>query len=168
MRVACIGSREISKETAIIMTAAGALIAKRGDFVASGNALGSDAAYAHGANTINPRQVILYLPWSSYNEEQIVEGNRVTTKILPAWEVIARAYHPVFNDLPQGAQKMMIRNAGIVMRADKVIAYLNHGKKGGGGTGHGWRIAEALGLPRLDLAVPENQDLQKIKTFLYS
>jgi hypothetical protein len=45
----------------------------------------------------------------------------------------------------------MARNYGIIYKADKVIALLNHSKPGGGGTGQGVRIANFLNIPVLDL-----------------
>ena len=58
----------------------------------------------------------------------------------------------------------MARNYGIVHKADAVLAYLNHNKQGGGGTGHGWRIAEHLRIPRFDVASHPN--VTSINVFL--
>lgn len=154
-RIACIGSRDIPPKTEGLMEQIGEYIASRGWYIASGNALGSDAAYARGANRVDPSKVILYLPWRTYNEELIVRGNRYTFDIRPEWEDTAKEFHPAWNKLTQGVRKLMARNAGIISRADKVIAYLNHSKSSGGGTGHGWRISGSKGIPRLDLATKE-------------
>lgn len=151
IRVACIGSRETTPEIEAVMEKIGRMIVRRGGYISSGNALGADAAYARGANEIDPTHVILYLPWSTYNDELIVEGNRVTWEEKPEWVVVAERHHPRFAYLKRGAKAMMIRNAGILSRANACIALLNPNKIGGGGTGHGWRIAGEMGIPRMDL-----------------
>ncbi len=168
-RIACVGSREISKEMAEFMCKLGEFIVSRGDYVSSGNCAGSDFSYAHGANKINPRNVILYLPWAKYNREFIVDGNRFTCNIKPEWEVLAEKFHPAWPKLSQGVKKLMARNIGIVYKADKLLAYLNHKKSGFGGTGQAWRYAEYLNLPRLDLSqidINNKEDVEKVYKFL--
>jgi len=44
----------------------------------------------------------------------------------------------------------MVRNAQIIAGSSLVIALSNPRKRGGGGTGHGLRVAEHLMLPRID------------------
>lgn len=156
MKIACIGSREINPQIESEMEHIGEFIARQGWWLASGNAIGSDQAYARGANRVNPTKVILYLPWSTYEDQAIVEGNQVLESPKPEWEELAARHHPRYPLLGQGAQKMMVRNAGIVRNADAVIAYLNRRKIGGGGTGHGARIASALEIPLLDISLPKN------------
>ena len=126
VRIACIGSRDISLWTAAIMEKIGEVIVLSGGYIATGNALGSDAAFARGGNRVSPSHVILYLPWKTYNEELIVEKNLVTWQDNPEWEFIARAHHPVYDQLSKGAKQMMNRNAGILSRANACIAFLNH------------------------------------------
>lgn len=155
-KIACIGSRDIPPDVEAKMEAIGEYIAQRGWYLGSGNALGADAAYARGANRVDPSKVIIYLPFPSYNRELIVPGNHIVNDTQPEWERLAAQHHPRFPLLTRGAKAMMVRNAGIVRNADFVIAYLNRTKIGGGGTGHGWRIAGELGIPRLDISIPKN------------
>jgi len=157
MKVACIGSRETPEDILAGMEWIGKIIVQQNWWLASGNALGADAAYARGGNSINPKKVMLYLPWSTYNDELIVPGNVLVTKVEEEWIDIAARHHPRYPLLSKGAQSMMIRNAGIVRNADLVIAYLNNRKQGGGGTGHGWRIAETYDIPRFDLSKKKDQ-----------
>lgn len=164
-RIACIGSREISGKTEKLMESIGEFIIQQGWYVSSGNAIGSDAAYARGANRIDPTHVILYLPKPNVNKELIVEGNRVSTKQPQEWVDVARNHHDRFDKLDPYVQKLMARNAGIVLRATKVIAYLNPNKPWGGGTGHGWRIAKTYNIPRLDLSEKE-YTLQEVSEWL--
>jgi hypothetical protein len=153
MRIACIGSREITPELSGKLANIGRLIAQRGWFISSGNADGSDCSYARGANEIDPAKVIIYLPWKNYNPQYIVKGNLVTSDIKPEWIEPARRHHAIYDSLGQGVQKLMCRNIGILWKADACIAVLNHAKKGYGGTGQGWRYATELGIPKLDVSV---------------
>ena len=166
MRIACIGSRNIkdSEKHLNVCRFVGAIIAGKGWYVASGNAEGADHAYAEGANIVNPRQVILYLPEENHFPQHIVEGNRVTSDIQDSWRIIAKQHHPAYDKLKPYVQRLMDRNAGILSRAEKCIAWLNHDKPGFGGTGHGWRIAADMKIPRLDLSCIKS--FEEIKNFL--
>lgn len=164
IRIACIGSREISKDQTVLFQEIGSWIVSKGWYISSGNADGSDYNFACGGNKINPSNVILYLPWASYNSNYIRPGNRVLTEPKEEWFELTKAFHPGWNNLSQGVKRLMARNYGILHRADKVITLLNHNKSGGGGTGQGWRIAEHLKIPRLDL---NNKNLLDVKTFLH-
>lgn len=150
--VACIGSREISREMEQKLQKIGRFIAQQGWDVYSGNALGSDVSYATGANEVNPNAVKLFQPWQTYNSEHFAIGNVIISKHEPEWVEIARRHHPIYDKLTQGAKKMMDRNAGIIINSQAVCAVLNHSKPGFGGTGHGWRIAEEFKRPRIDLS----------------
>lgn len=154
--ISCIGSREISDRTFEILFQIGAEIAKRGWRVVSGNALGSDFAYASGANSIDGNLVTLYQPWPSYNSEQLAWGNMVILNEESHWSELAKKHHPRYDNLTQGAKKMMNRNVGIILGGDATLAVLNPNKIGGGGTGHGWRVSAALDRPRADLTLIEN------------
>jgi hypothetical protein len=152
MKIACIGSRQISNETFEKLKLIGRHIALKNWKINSGNATGSDYAFASGANEINPNAVRIYLPWPKYNQNHLVPGNELFFDTEPEWIAMARKHHPIYNQLTQGVKKMMDRNAGIVMNSQVVIAYLNHNATGHGGTGHGWRIAGELKLPRIDVS----------------
>lgn len=159
MRIACIGSREISTKVESCLIAIGAYIAKNGHYVVSGGALGSDASFAAGANLISPTKVKLFLPWATYNKELIVKGNLIETEITTEAQELAMAYHPKYDSLRQGAQRMMGRNASIILDSDITLAFLNHSKIGGGGTGHGFRVSMALKHPTMDISGLEKGSL---------
>lgn len=127
------------------MVQAGAWLALNGHGVVSGNAEGSDQAFAGGANQINPGLVTLCLPWRKYNEEAIVSGNKLLVASTPYEEKLAEQAHPAWANLKQSVRRLMFRNATIINRTFCTIAYLNPNKKGGGGTGHGYRISQILG-----------------------
>ncbi len=151
-RIAGIGSRVITEEKEALLSRIGTYVASCNWLLSSGNALGSDEYFAKGINSINPKNLVLYLPWDSYNSELIVRGNWVTSEIKPDWEEKAKLFHARWDLLKQGGRKMMARNIGIVYKANVVLAVLNHSKSGFGGTGQGWRYAESLKLPKMDLA----------------
>lgn len=162
-RIACIGSREITLEQSELFAQIGEYIVSQGWYLSSGNADGSDSAFAKGANKIKPENVILYLPWQSYNIQHINPKNRILGSPFPEWEDLTKPFHGAWDKLSQGGRKLMARNYGIIHRADKVIALLNHSKPGFGGTGQAWRIAESLKIPKLDL---NDQTLKQVVKFL--
>lgn len=164
MKIACIGSRETTPELETKMEEIGAAIVSRGWYLGSGNARGSDAAYARGANRVDPTKVILYVVDARHNPQFIVKGNHVVTTTEREWERLAAQHHPGYLRMKPYVQGLMNRNAGIVRNADAVIAFLNRNATGFGGTGHGWRIAGTLEIPRLDISLPKN--LARVTEFL--
>jgi hypothetical protein len=154
-KISCIGSREVGQDKVLLMEHIGEYIAQRGFFIGTGNAKGSDQAFSRGANRVDPGQVVLYLPWSSYESQAIDALNKimVPTQIQEErWKQVAARNHPAWDHLSAGARKMMVRNAGIIIGSKAVVACMSHKKNGGGGTGHGWRIAEELGIPKIDIS----------------
>jgi len=151
--VACIGSREISVRKRDFLWEIGKFIVGCAQKVCSGNAQGSDQAYAAGGNNVEPHDVILCLPWWSYEKQAIVQGNQIFVEDRATLEEVhlAREHHPKWSSLSQGVQKLMIRNAMIIIRSKLVVANLNPTKPWGGGTGHGVRIAKSLKIPVLDI-----------------
>ncbi len=160
MKIATIGSREINDELATTMEAIGSYIVSSGHVLASGNAIGSDQAYARGGNKINPENVWLYIPWGKYEAQARVLGNLCILTDDEEAINLAKQHHKAWDYLTQGAKKLMVRNACIIRGSDLVIAYLNPKKKWGGGTSHGVRIAEALGIKTILL---KDQTFTEIK-----
>lgn len=151
IRIACIGSRNITDAQKEICFEIGRYIVRNGWCISSGNADGADCYYAKGGNSVNPKNVIIYLPWATYNKEYLVEGNRVLSQPKEEWYDLTAPFHGGWSYLKRGVKSLMARNYGIIYRADKLLAFLNHNKPGFGGTGQAWRIAEGLNIPRLDL-----------------
>ncbi len=170
-KIACIGSRDTTPEKIQLMEQIGRYIASTGAAVASGNAQGSDQAFARGANSIDPTHVFLYLPWSSYEAHAIVDGNRrvgiISEEAKKLTMEVAAKYHPAWEHLSDAVKTLMQRNAAIVLKSKAVISNLNHDKKGLGGTGHGWRIAEGYNIPRIDISGPDIS-FEQVKAFLES
>lgn len=153
--VACIGTREPSEAMKPILQAIGAWLVKEGWTINTGNALGSDQLFAMGGNSVNPTQVHLFLPWASYESNAVVVGNKISLVTAATDQMVAtaRAHHPVFDKLSQGAQKLMIRNVQIIDGVRFVMA-LPSAKIGGGGTGQGMRVAATMGIKVFDLNDP--------------
>lgn len=143
-KIACVGSREISEAVAALLRSIGAEIVSRGWELHSGNANGSDAAFAIGGNA-RPELVHLHLPWSSYNAEQVVAGNVLHNALDEQLMQLAKSAHPVWSHLRQGSKKLMTRNASIVQTSHVVVAFQK--SEGSGGTAHSLRVASALGRP---------------------
>lgn len=153
MKIACIGSRQTPEKILSVMESIGSYIAKSGQYVATGNAQGADQAFARGANSVDPSKVYLYLPWNTYEKDSIIYGNSVFVSYSDEHIRLAEQAHPVWNRLTQGAKKMMIRNAAIVSGSKLVLAWTDVSKSTGG-TKHGIKIAELLGIKAI--SVTEN------------
>lgn len=152
VRVACIGRRDIPERSVLFIEQIGEYIAGMGGCVVTGNAIGSDASFAAGANKQDSTKVKLFMPWPSYNSEFIVAGNEVITEHEDEWSGLAARHHPAYEKLTQGVRKLMDRNAGIILNSDITIAVLNHEKKDGGGTAHGFRASLSLKHPSMDIS----------------
>ena len=99
LRFAGIGSRGTPALYLELMTEIGKLIASDGNLLVSGNCQGADQAFQRGANQIDPRLVKLYLPWRSYEKEEIVEGNVIDLQISNLEQELAEKHHPAYKEL---------------------------------------------------------------------
>jgi hypothetical protein len=121
----------------------------------SGNAPGSDQAYALGyATDPGPRQLELYLPWASFERRAIPWGAAVFTvdQATPEHHKLAEeAAVGYWHKLRPGQRPLAVRNAMIIRRFDRPVdvvwAYPQYNKIGLGGTGHACRVADLLGVP---------------------
>lgn len=151
--VACVGSREVPSWLQVVCEAYGRFYAESGFRVSTGNAPGADQHFALGAGCIHPELVDLYLPWRSFEQKAIVEGNQVflADQATPEHLELAREAHPTWDRLAPTVRKLMIRNAMIVRGlgaepAVGMVACPDKGKLGWGGTGHAMRVAKWLGV----------------------
>ncbi len=158
IKLACIGRRAetLEPEMEALCRQIGKWIVKHWMYVASGNADGCDAAYAAGANEDHPGQVVLYLPWKSFNADTVHPKNRVR---LPsddkAYIQIVRERHPQGPYLKQAVLKLHSRNCAILSGASACIAYPSYKT---GGTKFGMTLARTGGVPVLDLTQPDVMD----------
>ena len=158
--VACIGRRQITPEQRDSLEMIGAWVLEAGFLLSTGNAPGSDQAFARGANRIDPHRVVLHLPWPRFESDSICKGNRVLVAgECRKYASVAETHHPAWSRLSQGARKLMTRNVSIVDSVVAVIALPNPERAGDGGTGQGMRVARAAGIPVIDLARRLNLEL---------
>jgi len=138
----------------------------------SGNAPGSDQAFALGGNLIDSGKVELCLPWKTFEERWIMPtptereypnwrqrgfaaGNTLRLSSAAMYQHLQLAqWHCLgtWSRLRQPVQKLMLRNAMMLIAADgvsstTVLACPAFHKSGWSGTGHTIRIAGYLGIP---------------------
>ena len=119
----------------------------------SGGAAGADSAFASGAPA---GRRTLFLPWPGYNGCRGPDCRVLAPSQLSACMEIAAGLHPAWRRCSSGARKMHARNAAILLSASldrpvhAVVAWTVGGRVEGG-TGMGIRIAQARGIPVLNL-----------------
>lgn len=141
-----------------------------GDLLVSGNAPGSDQAFARGGSMVDPGLVELCLPWQDFEHAKfrptIIEdpdpdadvrcfrGNRIRLAQQATAEHIRIAswMHPHFDRARGATKNLFIRNAMMLIaedgiRSSSVIAWPDRTKPGWSGTGHTMRCARYLGIP---------------------
>lgn len=155
MIYAGIGSRETPPEVLIVMEQIGAYLAGIGWTLRSGHADGADKAFESGSVAKNGKMEI-FLPWDGFNGKCIDDSHHVPF-ITDELEAIAKAHHPRWDRLTNGAKKMHSRNVCQILGlsldtpATMVICWTKDAKSGGG-TGQAIRIAKTNGIPVYDLA----------------
>lgn len=144
-----IGSRETPEEFCTLFSNIAKYLSGRGFVLRSGGAQGADSAFERGC--IGDKEI--YLPWSGF------EGNKsnLIVKDKLAFE-LAEKFHPYWDNMSQGAQRLHARNIHQVLGkdldtpADFVVCWTKDGK-GSGGTGQAIRIAKAYKVPIFDLGI---------------
>ncbi|AXK43892.1 macro domain-containing protein [Erythrobacter aureus] len=173
-----IGSRETPDSILATMTEIAFALEARGFTMRSGFAGGADTAFELGTSRNSLREV--FAPWKGFGQNphskydarrfqqiRMFEHERgyrfppapqrlITGDLFDRAEAMAKQYHPTWDRLPQGAQKMHTRNMGQVLgpKLDQparfVIAWTSDGQATGG-TGQAIRVADDLGIPVLNL-----------------
>jgi hypothetical protein len=163
-RIACIGTRELTKEENALLVEIGAWLVRQGYIVSTGLAVGSDQAFGWGANSVDPTRLELWQPWPNYEKASIKPGNIVHPSPEPWMFEMTSKYHPNWEACSQGTRRLHARNVGIVVGVKSVVAL--PGRQRLGGTGQGMRIAASLGIPVLNLRIKYDLDkvLRKIRT----
>ena len=174
-KIACVGVRALPPSEESLLEEIGAWLVRKGFIVATGNATGSDQAFARGANREDPRRVHLYLPYPDFNASAIHPDNHLICHFdedtfpggsfevplvcdFERWTQIAIDNHPrpeLLNDLTRA---FMIRNVGIVEGANQVVARRNQREREKGGTNHSCRVADSLKIPFIDIGSPEGKE----------
>ena len=137
----------------------------------TGNAEGSDQAWARGVNRIDPKRLQLVLPVPHYKESSIAAANEVAVlqEVPPedygAAKTLTREHYEygsskgpaAYDPLPPFKKTYLDRDAlkvlghtnylGKRQKATTALFYLDPNKRNGGGTGHTLRLCEALHVP---------------------
>ena len=148
-----IGSRGTPASVLADMSVIAGWLARTGWHLASGGAAGADTAFASGAPA---GRRTLFLPWPGYNGCRGPDCRVLSPSQLSACMEIAAGLHPAWRRCSSGARKMHARNAAILLSASldrpvhAVVAWTAGGRVEGG-TGMGIRIAQARGIPVLNL-----------------
>lgn len=168
-----IGSRETPMEMLGLMTLLGFHLALQGWTLRSGGAPGADTAFEMGAiNALHEEGVVrpeIYLPWEGFEDRYKFVALK---EPQPEAVEIAKEFHPAWDKLRQGGQKLMGRNVHQMMGPNvnkptynTFVICWTPGGKGGGGTGQALRIAKRFGPQEVyDLGRPNDE--QRMRQFL--
>ncbi len=152
LRYAGIGARATPAAVLADMETIAAWLARTGWILSSGGADGADTAFAKGTS---PEQRTIWLPWRGYNGLRGPDCRVLSPAVLEACIEIAAPLHPAWDRCSPAVRKLHARNAAVLGLAldravDAVVAFTSEGRVEGG-TGMAIRIAEASGIPVLNL-----------------
>ena len=139
-----VGSRKTPTHILKLMQQIASKLAHEGWTLRSGAAHGADQAFERGCRG----NAEVYLPWPFFNSHK----SHLCRPTEAAYDV-ARLYHPTWDRLKYGGQKLMARNTHQVLGADMktpskfVICW----HQGTGGTTQACRIAIAHSIPVFNL-----------------
>lgn len=151
--VTIIGSRETPTDILATITDIAQRFAERGWTLRSGGANGADYAGELGFDKVKGNKEI-YLPWRGFRGSKS-ELYSVSIDALK----MAQSFHPAWNRLTQGGQKLMGRNCyqvlGLDLKtpSDLLIAYTHNGELVGG-TAQALKIAQQWNVPIINLGTP--------------
>jgi len=152
LRYAGIGARATPAGVLSHMTVMAGWLARTGWHLSSGGADGADAAFAAGAPA---GQRTIWLPWRGYNGHRGPDCRVLSAAERSACMEIAAALHPAWERCSPSVRKLHARNAAVLgstldRPVDACVAWSPDGRIEGG-TGMAIRIAEARGIPVLNL-----------------
>lgn len=150
-----IGSRETPADICDLMRLIATVLEDRGLTLRSGGAGGADLAFEAGTSSDRSREI--FIPWRGFNGSRspYFPDGRDAAITRQAAE-IAEAAHPAWDRCSDGAKRLHTRNVHQVLglRLDSPVRFVLAWTKDGrasGGTGQAIRIAEARGIPVLNL-----------------
>ena len=148
-----IGARATPAAVLADMGVMAAWLARTGWTLSSGGADGADSAFAAGA-PVGQRTV--WLPWRGYNGHRGPDCRVLSAAAMAACMQMAAGLHPAWDRCSPAVRKLHARNAAVLLGetldrpVDAVVAWSSQGRVEGG-TGMTIRIAEASGIPVLNL-----------------
>ncbi len=147
-----IGARATPASVLTDMTVMAGWLARTGWNLSTGGAAGADSAFAAGAPL---ERRTIWLPWRSYNEHRGPDCRVLSAAAMAACIEIAASLHPAWERCSPAVRKLHARNATVLgltsdRPVDAVVAFTSEGRVEGG-TGMAIRIAEANGIPVLNL-----------------
>jgi len=158
-----IGSREIPSYYQPYIDRIVKILVDRGFGLRSGGASGSDTFFEESfikhAPDFNTRMQI-FLPYDGFNGRRVDDVNYICSLEHPSDRerliTHAKKFHPKWDRLGDGGQKLMARNSQQVCGAylhhysEFIVCYTEYGN-GGGGTGQALRIADQYNIPIFDI-----------------
>jgi hypothetical protein len=158
-----IGGRQTPDNILEAMRYLGQELCRRRYRLRTGNCKGADQAFQDGANYVAQDHVHLYLPWATYNDENIIRGNKVFCGELMEWDYsVASTHHPAWDRCSQDGKLYHIRNTQIILgenygaQVEFVICWTADEEKGG--TSQGIRVARVNQIPVHNLFWCKNED----------
>ena len=149
-----IGARATPRAVLADMEKMAGWLARIGWHLSSGGADGADSAFAAGAPA---EQRTIWLPWRGYKGHRGPGCRVLSAAELSACMEIAASLHPAWERCSPAVHKLHARNVAILLMGERldrpVDACVAWSERGAavGGTGMGIRIAEAHGIPVLNL-----------------
>jgi len=107
-----IGSRETLKDVLQHFQHIGEILAKKGLILRSGGTKGADQAFKKGCDKVNGLKEI-YLPWKWFENSQST-FHQISNEAMN----IAAKYHPYWNNVSDGAKKLLARDVYQVLGYD--------------------------------------------------
>lgn len=166
-----IGSRTIPDEISKAMTSLAERLNEDGYILRSGNATGSDQAFARG---VKDDKAQIWLPWGSFQIEFRREYpnhnyRNIEDNDEEAWDSIDR-FHPSPKSLSIVARQFMARNyrqiVGKKQSNSRFVICWTHDGTDVGGTGQAIRIAKSLNIPVFNLYhLSEDEVLKEIEKY---
>ena len=153
LRYAGIEARATPASVLADMKVIAAWLTRTGWHLSSGGADGADSAFAAGAPA---EQRTIWLPWRGYNGLRGPDCRVLSPAALLSCVEIAAPLHPAWDRCSPAVRKLHARNAALLLgealdrSVDAVVCWSERGAVTGG-TGMAIRIAEARGIPVLNL-----------------
>ena len=148
-----IGARATPASVLADMTVMAGWLARTGWTLSTGGADGADSAFAKGTPA---GQRTVWLPWRGYNGHRGPDCRVLSAAAMAACIEIAAPLHPAWERCSPAVRKLHARNAAVLLGGtldrpvDAVVCFTAEGRVTGG-TGMAIRIAEARGIPVLNL-----------------